>query len=70
VAAGISRPAIAFRAAFRLAGGLFLLAAGGVLLVPLALQVSTFTILETWTVLTGLLVEQLIGADFRRHDPN
>jgi hypothetical protein len=68
VAAGVSRPAVALRAVVRFAGGLFLLAAGGVLLVPLSLQVRTFTILETWTVLTGLLVEQLIGADFRTRD--
>ena len=65
VAAGVSRPAVALRAGGRFAGGLFLLAAGGVLLLPLALQVRTFTVLETWTVLTGLLVEQLIGTDFR-----
>ena len=26
---------------------------------------KTFTVLETWTVLTGLFVEQLIGADLR-----
>ena len=56
---------LALRAVGRFAGGLFLLAAGGVLLLPLALQVRTFTVLETWTVLTGLLVEQLIGTDFR-----
>ena len=60
-----SLPAVALRAVGRFAGGLFLLAAGGVLLLPLALQVRTFTVLETWTVLTGLLVEQLIGTDFR-----
>jgi hypothetical protein len=70
VAAGVSRPATALRAVFRFTGGLFLLAAGGVLLVPLSLQVRTFTVLETWTVLTGLLVEQLIGADFRGRNPN
>jgi hypothetical protein len=52
----------------RFAAGLFLLLAGGVLLLPLALQTRTFTVLETWTVLTGLLVEQLIGGGFRSRE--
>jgi hypothetical protein len=65
VAAGISRPAIAARAAARIIIGLLLLAAGAALLLPLTIQVRTFTVLETWTVLTGLFVEQLIGADLR-----
>jgi len=34
-----------------------------VLLLPLAIQTRTFTILETWTAVTGLLVEQLLGWD-------
>jgi hypothetical protein len=29
----------------------------------------TFTVLETWTVLTGLLVEQLIGGSLRSRKP-
>ncbi len=62
VAAGLSRPAVAVRGVARFTAGLFLLAAGAVLLLPLAIQTRTFTILETWTVLTGLLVEQLVGA--------
>jgi len=65
VAAGATRPAVAVRGVARFTAGLLMLVAGGVLLVPLAIQVRTFTVLETWTVLTGLLVEQLIGSDVR-----
>jgi hypothetical protein len=66
VAGGVSRPAVALRAVLRFLTGLLLLAAGAVLVLPLTLQVRTFTVLETLTVLTGLLVEQLVGADLRR----
>lgn len=66
VAAGVSRPAVALRGAARFTAGLFLLAAGAVLLLPLAIQTRTFTVLETWTVLTGLLVEQLLAARNRK----
>jgi hypothetical protein len=66
VAAGVTQPAVAARAVARFLGGVFLLTAGAVVLLPLAIQTRTFAVLETWTVLTGLLVEQLIGADFRR----
>jgi hypothetical protein len=38
-----------------------LLVAGAVLLLPLTIQTRTFTILETWTAVTGLLVEQLLA---------
>jgi hypothetical protein len=69
VAAGISRPTVAIRALVRFVCGLLLLAAGAALLLPLTLQVRTFTVLETWTVLTGLLVEQLIGSDLRTRTP-
>jgi hypothetical protein len=62
---GLTRPAVAANGAARFAGGLFLLAAGAVLLFPLTLETRTFAVLETWTVLTGLLVEQLIGSDRR-----
>jgi hypothetical protein len=65
VAGGLSRPAVALRAIARFFTGLLLLAAGAALVLPLTIQVRTFTVLETWTVLTGLLVEQLIGADLR-----
>jgi hypothetical protein len=66
VTGGISRPVIAIRAIARFTGGLLFLALGAALVLPLTLQVRTFTVLETLTVLTGLLVEQLIGRDLRR----
>jgi hypothetical protein len=65
LAAGASKPASALRGLARFTGGLLLLVAGAVLVLPLAIQVRTFTVLEIWTVLTGLLVEQLIGSGTR-----
>jgi hypothetical protein len=62
---GLFRPVTALSGIARGAGGLFLLAAGALLLFPLALGSRTYLILETWTLLTGLLVEQLIGPDLR-----
>jgi hypothetical protein len=59
--AGITHPAVALRGIARFTGGALLLFAGAVLLVPLALQPSTFTVLETWAALTGLLVEALVS---------
>ena len=61
VAAGTTRPLVALRSVARFIAGLMLLVAGAVLLLPLAIQTRTFTILETWTAVTGLLVEQLLG---------
>jgi hypothetical protein len=66
VAGGISRPVIAIRAIARFIGGLLFLAVGAALVLPLTLQVRTFTVLETLTLITGLLVEQLVGGDLRR----
>jgi hypothetical protein len=61
VAAGTTQPLVALRSVARFIAGLILLVAGAVLLLPLAIQTRTFTILETWTAVTGLLVEQLLG---------
>ena len=66
LASGASRPAIALRGLARFIAGIVLLLAGAVLLLPLAFGTRTFTVLETWTVLTALLVEQVIGAGPRR----
>ncbi len=66
LAAGISKPAVAVRGVARFCGGLLLLVAAATLVLPLAIQTRAFTVLEIWTVLTGLVVEQLIGADRRR----
>jgi hypothetical protein len=65
IGSGLSHPAVALRALVRFSAGLLLLASGAALLLPLTIQIQTFTVLETWTVLTGLFVEQLIGADLR-----
>jgi hypothetical protein len=61
VVAGTTQPLVALRSVARFIAGLVLLIAGAVLLLPLAIQTRTFTILETWMALTGLLVEQLVG---------
>ena len=61
VAAGATQPLVALRSVAHFAAGLILLVAGAVLLLPLTIQTRTFTILETWTAVTGLLVEQLVG---------
>jgi hypothetical protein len=66
LATGFSRPSTALLAIARTTGGFTLLVIGAALVLPLSIQLRTFTVLETWTVLTGLLVEQLIGADLRR----
>jgi hypothetical protein len=66
IAGGFFRPGVAARAILRFVTGLLFLAAGAALVLPLTLQIRTFTVLETLTVLSGLLVEQLIGADVRR----
>jgi hypothetical protein len=58
----LRRPLVLLRGLLRFATGVLLLAAGAILLLPLAFGTRTFTVLETWTVLTGLLVEQLLGA--------
>jgi hypothetical protein len=70
VAAGLSRPSAALRGVARVTFGLALLALGAALILPLSIQLRTFTVLETWTVLTGLLVEQLIGGTLRSREPH
>jgi hypothetical protein len=61
----LSRPAPALWGILRFATGLVLLAAAAVLILPLTITVHTFTVLETWTVLAGLLVAQLVGVNLR-----
>jgi hypothetical protein len=69
VAGGFSRPSTILRGIARITFGLALLALGAALILPLSIQMRTFTVLETWTVLTGLLVEQLIGGSLRSRVP-
>lgn len=61
VGSALHRPALLLRGLLRLTTGVLLLLAGAVLLLPLTLDTRTFTVLETWTALTGLLVEALLG---------
>ncbi len=61
LAGGISVPATLLRGAARGALGLALLTAAAVVVLPVALEGRTFTALETWTLLTGLFVDGLIG---------
>jgi len=62
---GLTRPGIAIRGLTRTLGGLVLLAAGALIIEPTAIGSRTYVVLETWTILTGLLVEQLVGPDLR-----
>ncbi len=65
LASGFSRPAVAGEGIVRALAGVLLLAAAAVALEAVSIGSRTYLILETWTVLTGLLVEQLIGPDVR-----
>jgi len=69
LAGGIGHPARAAGGFARLVWGLLLLVAAAALLLPIAIVGRTFIVLETWTVLTGLLVELLVGADLRARRP-
>jgi hypothetical protein len=66
---GLTRPGTAVAGFARVLGGVLLLATGAVLLLPLAIGSRTYLILETWAVLTGLLVEQVLGTDLRTRRP-
>ena len=65
IGTGVRRPGSAAAGITRAIAGILLLAAGAVVLLPLVLGSRTYLILETWAVLTGLLVEQLVGNDLR-----
>ena len=56
----LARGCVAFLA------GLALLVGGATLLVPLSPDGRTFTTLETWTIVTALLADQLVGPDALR----
>ena len=66
---GLSQRASAFSGISRVIAGLLLLAAGALVLSPLAIGSRTYLILETWAVLIGLLVEQIVGPDLRTRRP-
>jgi len=61
LAGGLRAPGVVARGLVRFAAGLLLLGCGAVLLVPISIETHTFVVLETWTLVTGLLVEGLIG---------
>jgi hypothetical protein len=69
VRAGLSQRATALAGISRGLGGLMLLAAGALILFPLAVGNRTYIVLETWAVLTGLLVELVIGSELRTRRP-
>jgi hypothetical protein len=61
LAGGLRAPSVALRGFARFVAGLLLLASGAVLLIPISIETHTFVVLETWTLVTALLVEGLIG---------
>jgi hypothetical protein len=61
LATGLRGPAVALRGLARFIAGSLLLACGALVLVPISIETHTFLVLETWTLVTGLLVEALIG---------
>jgi hypothetical protein len=61
LAGGFPHPGIFARGAARFAGGAALLTVAALLVLPAAIEGRTFTVLETWTLLTGLFVDGLIG---------
>jgi hypothetical protein len=62
LATGLRSPAVLLRGAARTLTGLLLLGAAAAVLNRVALETHTFLVLETWTLVTGLLVEALVGA--------
>lgn len=61
LATGFSATHTAVRGTARFAGGLVLLTVAAALVMPAAIEGRTFAVLETWTLLTGLFVDGLIG---------
>jgi hypothetical protein len=63
VASGARRPGTLFRGVVSFAVGLLLLLGSLSILIPLLLPRHAIAVLGIWAAVTGLLVEQLIGAD-------
>jgi hypothetical protein len=57
----LPHPGAFARGAARFAGGAVLLTVAAALVLPAAIEGRTFMVLETWTLLTGLFVDGLIG---------
>lgn len=66
IGAAIREPRALLHGLATFAAGLALLVAAGTLLVPVAPTSRAFFVLETWTVLTALLADQLVGLDAQR----
>jgi hypothetical protein len=62
---GFRRPGTLLRGAISFAVGLLLLAGSVSILLPLLLPESALVALAIWTMLTGLLVNQIVGLDLR-----
>ncbi len=63
ILAGMRRPGTFVRGLISFVVGLTLLVGSVSLLVPLMLPHQTLLVMITWTVLTGLLVEQIVGPE-------
>jgi hypothetical protein len=66
IAGGAARSTTLIRGFARFSFGLLLLAAGAALVAPVALGTRTFVVLETWSLLTGLLVNAFLGKILQR----
>jgi hypothetical protein len=60
---GFRRPGTLVRGIVSFLVGVLLIVGSTSILVPLALPVHALVVLMTWTVVTGLLVEQIVGPD-------
>jgi hypothetical protein len=63
VLAGLRHLSTAVRGLARFLTGACVLIAAASLLLALATNGRTFLVLETWTLVTGLLIEQLVGGE-------
>lgn len=63
VATAFRDPAVLLRGTVRLVTGLLLLTAAAGLVIPICDDGHDFLVLETWTLVTALLVDQLVGSD-------
>jgi hypothetical protein len=63
VANGFRRPGVFLRGVVSFAVGLLLLVGSISVLLPLLLPGKVLAVLVTWSVLTGLLVEQIVGPE-------
>jgi len=65
IVGSLRRPATLLRGVVSFAVGLLLLVGAVSLLLPLLLPEHALAVLAIWTMLTGLLVNQIVGLDLR-----